>query len=88
MNTTRTKAAERSNIPAPDGVPQMSGGREGSIVHVTDLQDGSVTLTYVVIVARYRSRLILCRHEDRTTWEVPGGHIEPGESPDDAADVS
>src|SRR5450759_3451320 len=30
-------------------------------------------------------RLVLCRHRDRSTWETPGGHIEPGESPREAA---
>ena len=25
------------------------------------------------------------RHRERITWEIPGGHIEPGETADDAA---
>jgi len=25
------------------------------------------------------------RHQERTTWEIPGGHIETGENPDQAA---
>ncbi len=29
--------------------------------------------------------LVLCRHKDRSTWETPGGHIEPGETPAEAA---
>lgn len=40
---------------------------------------------YVVVFARYRDKWIFCRHRERTTWECPGGHIEPGESPMDAA---
>ncbi|QAT51146.1 NUDIX domain-containing protein [Caproiciproducens sp. NJN-50] len=36
-------------------------------------------LKYAVIVARCRGKWVLCRHRDRKTWEVPGGHREPGE---------
>jgi len=42
-------------------------------------------LTYSVIVASFRDKWILVRHCDRTTWEIPGGHIEDGESPFDTA---
>jgi len=42
-------------------------------------------LTYSVIAALYRDKWILVRHRDRATWEIPGGHIENGESPDEAA---
>jgi 8-oxo-dGTP diphosphatase len=40
---------------------------------------------YAVIIARYGGRLLWCRHRDRQTWEIPGGHIEPGESAMEAA---
>lgn len=40
---------------------------------------------YAVIIARHNGKLLWCRHADRQTWEVPGGHIEPGESALDAA---
>ena len=42
-------------------------------------------LTYVVMAARYQEEWIFVRHRDRSTWEVPAGHIEPGESADQAA---
>jgi len=42
-------------------------------------------LTYVVMIARYKNQWLLVRHRDRTTWEVPGGHIEPGEPANEAA---
>jgi 8-oxo-dGTP diphosphatase len=42
-------------------------------------------LTYSVIAALYKDKWLIVRHCDRTTWEVPGGHIEDGESPFDAA---
>lgn len=38
-------------------------------------------LTYVVIAAQTRGKWIFCRHKDRESWEIPGGHIEPGETP-------
>lgn len=40
---------------------------------------------YVVIAARHNGRWLLARHRQRTTWEIPGGHREPGEEPDAAA---
>ena len=43
------------------------------------------TLTYVVIGARYRGEWIFVRHAERKTWEMPAGHIEKGESADQAA---
>ena len=54
------------------------------IVEVADVGSYS-SYKYVVVVAFAGSRLVLCRHRDRSTWETPGGHIEPGESPREAA---
>jgi len=42
-------------------------------------------LIYSVIAARYDGRWILVRHRDRSTWEIPGGHIENKESPEETA---
>jgi 8-oxo-dGTP diphosphatase len=41
--------------------------------------------TFAIIVARYRNSWIWVRHRDRTTWELPAGHLEPGETADQAA---
>lgn len=38
-------------------------------------------IKFSVICARYEGKWILCRHRERTTWEIPGGHIEEGETP-------
>lgn len=40
---------------------------------------------YAVIIAVYEGKLLWCRHQERNTWEVPGGHIEEGETALEAA---
>lgn len=43
------------------------------------------TYKYVVVCSRYEGKWLLSRHRNRDTWETQGGHIEPGETPMDAA---
>lgn len=38
-----------------------------------------------VIAARYKDKWVFCRHKQRDTWEMPGGHREQGETIDEAA---
>lgn len=38
------------------------------------------SLKYAVIAANYRGRFVFCRHRQRKTWEIPGGHRELGET--------
>lgn len=40
---------------------------------------------YVVIFSRKDGRWLFSRHKGRDTWETQGGHIEPGETPEQAA---
>ena len=42
-------------------------------------------LIFVDIVAQYRGLWVLCKEKTRDTWECPGGHIEKGETPEEAA---
>ena len=42
-------------------------------------------ITYVVMVSQYKGDWILVRHQDRVTFEVPGGHREPKENLEQAA---
>jgi len=42
-------------------------------------------LRFAVIAAYHRGQLLLCRHTQRSTWELPGGHREAGESINAAA---
>lgn len=37
-------------------------------------------IQFAVIAARYHGQWVICRHEERSTWEIPGGHREPGET--------
>ena len=39
----------------------------------------------VVIYAKYNDKIVMCKHEKRETWEIPGGHIEKDETPELAA---
>ena len=36
-------------------------------------------LKFAVIIARYKDRWIFCKHKQRNTYEIPGGHREAGE---------
>ena len=42
-------------------------------------------LTRVVMVSKYEDKWVYAKHKERQTWEIPGGHIEEGESWMDAA---
>lgn len=42
-------------------------------------------LRFAVICARYQGQWILSRHRARITWEIPGGHREPGEAIEETA---
>ena len=36
-------------------------------------------LGYAVVMAHEEGKWLICRHRERTTWEIPGGHREAGE---------
>lgn len=40
---------------------------------------------FAVIAARFRGKWVFVKHRERDTWEIPGGHIEKGETADEAA---
>ena len=42
-------------------------------------------LIFVLIAARHEGKWIFVRHKDRDTFEMPAGHIEPDETPFEAA---
>ncbi|MDO4379223.1 MAG: NUDIX domain-containing protein, partial [Erysipelotrichia bacterium] len=36
-------------------------------------------LKFAVIVSKSNGKWVFCKHKKRTTYEIPGGHREPGE---------
>lgn len=42
-------------------------------------------LKFAVIFAKTQNKYVFCKHKDRDTWEVPGGHRENGENIIDTA---
>jgi 8-oxo-dGTP diphosphatase len=42
-------------------------------------------LKFAVIAAKYNGKWIFCRHKNRNTYEIPGGHRESGEDIIDTA---
>ena len=51
--------------------------------NVADIADE--LLKFAVIAARYNGKWIFCRHKQRDTYEIPGGHREAGEIITDTA---
>ena len=37
-------------------------------------------LKFAVIIAKHNGKWVLCKHKERETLEIPGGHREPGEN--------
>lgn len=37
-------------------------------------------LKFAVIISKTEGKWVFCRHRERETYEVPGGHREPGET--------
>lgn len=42
-------------------------------------------LDFAVIVSKYQGQWVFCKHRERDTWEVPGGHREKGETIEETA---
>ena len=42
-------------------------------------------LKFAVIFTKTQNKYVFCKHKDRDTWEVPGGHRENGEDIMDTA---
>ena len=48
-------------------------------VNFYDKVDDSL-LKFAVIISKAQGKLVFCKHKDRDTYEVPGGHREPEEA--------
>ncbi len=42
-------------------------------------------IKFAVIVAKYNGKWVFCKHLERSTLEIPGGHREPGEAAPETA---
>jgi len=42
-------------------------------------------IEFAVITARYKGEWLFCRKKGKSTWEIPGGHVEKYESAEEAA---
>lgn len=42
-------------------------------------------IKYAVVMAQEAGKWLICRHRERATWEIPGGHREAGESIEETA---
>jgi len=51
-----------------------------------NIKNSNITPSIVVIYAKYKEKIIMCKHKERDTWEIPGGHIEKNETPKEAAE--
>ena len=43
------------------------------------------SLKFAVIISKADNKWVFCKHKERDTYEVPGGHREEGESVDETA---
>jgi len=63
-----------------DGHLELLEFRVGETLH-----DNDAPLTFTMIVPEYQGKTLILYHSERNQWEIPGGGIEPGESPEDGA---
>lgn len=42
-------------------------------------------LKFAVIISKYNGKWVFCKHKERNTYEIPGGHREAGEKIDETA---
>lgn len=56
----------------------MSGGITMKVQFYEEVSDE--LLKFAVIIAKADGKWVFCKHKDRSTYEVPGGHREKGEA--------
>ena len=54
-------------------------------IELYDLENVTEEFTRVICVCRYQRKYLFSYNKKREGWEVPGGHIEEGESWEEAA---
>ena len=43
------------------------------------------SLKFAVIISKHNGKWVFCKHKERNTYEIPGGHRESGETIDETA---
>lgn len=79
-----TDKCRESGISLDDRITDKEGLRKALKCRVFPL-NYLRSYQYTVIFSNYKGKWILSRHRKRDTWETQGGHIEPGETPLEAA---
>jgi len=54
-------------------------------VNFHPIDDTKRQYLFVVIATKYKDQWVWVKHKKRETWEIPGGHVENGETVDYAA---
>ena len=56
-------------------------------VKIVDHDDvpADARILYSIIAATHNGKWLFVRHRDRESWEIPGGHMEEFETPDETA---
>ncbi|MCL2159031.1 MAG: histidine phosphatase family protein [Oscillospiraceae bacterium] len=67
---------EKINLFDPSNKPDY----DKCVVRVADC-GALCAYRFTVIFARYKGKWLYCRAKERDSFETPGGHIEPGETP-------
>lgn len=55
------------------------------VVTMHRISNSKQNYSYVVIALVYKSSWVWVKQKNRTTWELPGGHVELNETPIEAA---
>ena len=77
---------QSASPPAQETVPLRKTGKKGCGMGMVTVrfhpldEVGNDRLKYAVIAAWEDGGWLFCRHRRRETWEMPGGHREPGET--------
>ena len=67
------------------GSAEVKGERMTKVTFHRPSEVPNDSLKFAVIAARYQDKWVCCRHKERTTWEIPGGHREDGETIEETA---
>ena len=55
------------------------------VVEFHNIVPMDIEMPIVIIASRFKDKWVFVMHRDRSTFEIPAGHIEPGEEPESSA---